>query len=222
MGTFRQAPAPYADREYAGRRIAEDLLDLHDQPDTLVVGLARGGVPVAAAVGRTLGAPFEALVVRKLGVPGYEEVAFGALAAHGKHIAEVRVPRVMDEMATAGTQPAAMAEVFERERTELLRRQQSFLRGRAPDMDGRTVILCDDGLATGATMRAAIEVVRMNEPASLVVAVPVGPPEVCAEIAALADRFVCPLQPAGFRAVGAFYAHFPQLTDDEVLRVLGG
>lgn len=222
MGPLTGAPRPFTDREYAGRELATHFTAYRDRSDVVVLGLARGGVPIAAAVARSIGAPFDALIVRKLGVPGHEEVAFGALAAHGPQQAEVRMDRILASLPPEKRRPEALDEVRDRESAELVRRQQSYLRGRGINVADRTVILCDDGLATGASMRAAVQVVRAYHPDQVIVAAPVGPPEVCSELATVADEVVCPRQPEQFGAVGAFYAGYDQLTDEDVLRILGG
>lgn len=222
MGPTFGAPRPFTDRHYAGQELAARFAAYQGRPDVVVLGLARGGVPVAAEIARSIGAPFDALIVRKLGVPGHEELAFGALAAHGPHQAEVRMDHVLASIPAHMKTREVLDDVRNRESVELLRRQGSYLRGRGIDLAGRTVILCDDGLATGASMQAAIQVVRRSHPERVVVAAPVGPPEVCAELAGFADEVICPRQPEQFGAVGAFYAGYEQLTDEDVLRILGG
>lgn len=222
MGPLPGAPAPFRDRDDAGRELATHLTPYQDRADVVVLGLARGGVPIAAAVSFSIGAPFDALIVRKLGVPGHEEVAFGALAVHGSQRAEVRMDRIIASLPAEKRRPQALDEVRDRESAELLRRQKSYLRGRGIRVAGRTVILCDDGLATGASMRAAVQVMRFGSAARVIVAAPVGPPDVCTELASVADEVVCPRQPEQFGAVGAFYAGYEQLADEDVLRILGG
>lgn len=222
MGPFSGAPRPFTDRHYAGQELATRFSAYQGNRDVVVLGLARGGVPIAAEVARSIGAPYDALVVRKLGVPGHEELAFGALAAHGPDRAEVRMEHVLASLPPESRSVAVLTEVRDRESEELRRRQDSYLRGRGIDLTDRTVVLCDDGLATGASMRAAIEVVRQSHPERIIVASPVGPAEVCAELAGIADEVVCPRQPDDFRAVGEFYAGYDQLTDEDVLRALGG
>lgn len=222
MGPSFGAPRPFTDRHYAGQELATQFASFQGREDVVVLGLARGGVPIAAEVARSIGAPFDALIVRKLGVPGQGELAFGALAAHGPHRAEVRLENVLSSIPPQERTRAALDEVRDWEHVELIRRQGSYLRGRGIDLSGRTVVLCDDGLATGASMRAAIEVVRQSHPERVIVAAPVGPAEVCSELASVADEVICPRQPADFGAVGAFYAGYEQLTDEDVLRLLGG
>ncbi len=222
MGPSFGAPRPFTDRHYAGQELATRFTGYQGNQDVVVLGLARGGVPIAAEIARSIGAPFDALVVRKLGVPGHDELAFGALAAHGPDRSEVRMDHVLASLPPGSRTAEALAEVRDRESGELKRRQDSYLRGRGVDLTDRTVILCDDGLATGASMQAAVEVVRQSHPERIIVAAPVGPAEVCAELSGIADEVVCPRQPDDFEAVGAFYAGYDQLTDEDVLRLLGG
>ena len=209
--------ARYADRRDAGRALAAALGERVD-PSAVVLGLPRGGVVVAAEVAGALGALLDVLVVRKLGVPGYRELAMGAIAAVGDAVETVWVPRVLDRLAP---DPAAVAAVREQEVAELRRRVAAYRGDRpAPALEGRHVLLVDDGLATGATMRVAVSAVRAGLPARLTVAVPVGPPSVVAELAGAADEVVCPLVPADFRAVGQAYADFSETTDAEVVAAL--
>lgn len=186
-----------------------------DRPDVLVLALVRGGVPVAAAVARRLNAPLDVLVVRKLGVPWATELAFGALGPGGV--------RVFNEDIACRLSPADIAGVVNREAKELQRREEMFRSGRGPlDLTGRAVILIDDGIATGATARAAVVVARRLGAARVVLAAPVGAPEAVAEFDALADEVVCPVCPPGFGAVGRYYRDFHQVTDAEVIRLLAG
>lgn len=197
-------------------------MDFEDRQNVVVLGLARGGVPIAAAVSRAIGAAFDAIVVRKLGVPGQEELTFGAVSAHGPHQADVRLERVVASVPAALLAPAAVADVWDRELGELRRHQQSYLRGRAAGVNDKTVILCDDGMVSGASMMAVIKVIRQSDPARVIVAAPVGPAEVCAELARYADEVICPLQPAEFSPVEEFYSEYGHMTDEEVLRILRG
>ncbi len=197
-------------------------MDFEDRQNTVVLGLARGGVPIAAAVARAIGTTFDAIVVRRLGVPGQEQLAFGALAAHGPHQADVRLDRVVASVPSSVLTPEAVAEVWARELRELRRRQQSYLRGRAAGVYDKTVILCDDALVSGASMMAAIKVIQQSDLVRVIVAAPVGPAEVCAELAHYADEVICPLQPTRFGAVEEFYSRYGPMTDDEVLRILRG
>lgn len=176
-----------------------------------VLGLPRGGVLVAAEVAKALRAPLDALTVRKLGVPGHEELAMGAVAAGGGQVLNEELVRRL------GITPAEIGEVEARERRELARREQVYRGDRPfPELKGKTVILVDDGLATGATMKAAIAAVRTVGPSRLVIAAPVAPPETVRELERLADEVVCPLVPAEFEAVGQWYQEFPQTSDQEV------
>ena len=209
-------PAPFRDRADAGRRLAGMLRDLAHRDDLLVLGLPRGGVPVAHEVARALGAPLDVFVVRKLGVPGREELAMGAIAGGNVRVLNTDVVRALQipheaiERATAD------------EQRELERRERAYRGGRPPlAVRDRTAILVDDGLATGSTMRAAVIALREREPARVVVAVPVGAPEACLAMREVADECVCVHAPAAFRGVGLWYDDFAQTTDDEVRELLG-
>lgn len=205
----------FADRRDAGRQLAAALADQAARPDAIVLGLPRGGVPVAFEVAQALRLPLDIFLVRKLGVPGHEEYAMGAIASGG-----VRV--LHDDVVRALRLPvAAIAEVAAREQRELERREAAYREGRpAPVLAGRTVLLVDDGLATGASMEAALEAVRQQAPAHVVVAVPVGPADTCRRLRALADDLVCVATPEPFDAVGYWYRAFPQTSDDEVRELL--
>ena len=183
-------------------------------------GLPRGGVPVAARIGARLAAPVDVLVVRKIGAPGHEELAIGAVAAGlaGQGGAPVLNDELIARLGLSANQVAERAEVANRELAERSHRLRDDRA--APDAAGRTVVVVDDGMATGATMRAAVTALRATSPAAIVVAVPVGAPEACAAIGALVEELVCPLQPRGFRAVGQWYDDFSETTDDEVRRLL--
>lgn len=207
------AGAAYADRTEAGDRLATELTGYAGRDDVVVLGLVRGGVPVAARVASALRAPLDVMVVRKLGVPWSPEVAFGALGPDGVavHNAEVE-----SYLSTADVQAVTRTEA-----EELERREQLYRKGRPPlSLQDRVVIIVDDGLATGATARAAVAVARRLGAARVVVAVPVGAPEAVATLRNEADEVVCPLVPAGFGAVSRFYQQFPQTTDDEVVGLL--
>jgi erythromycin esterase-like protein/predicted phosphoribosyltransferase len=208
-------PGLFIDRRDAGRRLAEKIAGYSNRPDVLVLALPRGGVPVAYEVARVLNAPLDVFVVRKLGVPGYEELAMGAVATGG-----VRV--LNDELVERLGIPAPLIDaVVARERQELARREHLYRDGRPqPDVRGRTVILVDDGLATGATMHAAIEALRQQNPARIVVAVPTAPPDTCEEMKRRADEVVCAITPEPFEAVGRWYQDFSQTTDEEVRELL--
>ncbi|MCO1338966.1 hypothetical protein BJH93_08685 [Kocuria polaris] len=212
---------PYADRDAAAEVLAAALHDLADDPGTIVLGLARGGVPVAAGIAQRLSLDWDALVVRKLGVPGQPEVAFGALAAHGRQRAAYRFKAIRSGAAQRAPR-RALLRVEQEERVELERRHRDYLAGRVPDVAGRTVIVADDGLATGATLRAALDVLARSTPARLIAALPVGPPSTCAELETAVDRLVCPHRPANFGAVGAAYERFDQVSDTQVHDLLDG
>lgn len=208
----------YQDRSDAGRELARLLTRYAGREDVQVLGLPRGGVPVAAIVAEQLGAPLDVLVVRKLGLPGHAELAMGAVAAIGDDIQLVRNLSVLTRSATSD---AAFDEVYESEVAELRRRVESYRGARAPvSLRGKTAILVDDGLATGSTMRAAVRAAAGQQPRRIVVAVPVGARDTCDELAAEVDELVCPLIPEPFFAVGYAYRNFSQTSDDEVRRLL--
>ena len=205
----------FRDRADAGRRLAARLTAYAGRPDVLVLALPRGGVPVAFEVARRLGAPLDVFLVRKLGAPGREELAMGALAAGGVRVLNEEVVRNL------AIPDHVIDEAAEREGRELARREHEYRDGRPPpDVRGRTVLLVDDGLATGSTMRAAVAALRRLGPARVVVAVPVGAAETCAELGAEADESVCALTPEPFHAVGLWYEDFTQTTDEEVRDLL--
>jgi erythromycin esterase-like protein/predicted phosphoribosyltransferase len=208
-------PGLFLDRRDAGRRLAQKIAGYSNRPDVLVLALPRGGVPVAYEVARALNAPLDVFVVRKLGVPGYEELAMGAVATGG-----VRV--LNNEIVEGLGIPASMIDaVAARERQELARRERLYRDGRPqPDVRGRTVILVDDGLATGATMHAAIEALRQQGPERIVVAVPTASPDTCEEMKRRADEVICAITPEPFHAVGRWYQEFSQTTDEEVRELL--
>ena len=204
----------YRDRREAGRVLAELLAPLANQPDVLVLGLPRGGVPVAWEVARRLGAALDVFVVRKLGFPGHEELAMGAIASGG-----VRV--LNPEVVAYGVTRDEIERLAEREQRELERRERLFRGDRPPvRVVDRTVILVDDGLATGSTMRAAVRALRQQGAARIIVAVPVAAPSTCAEMEDEADEVVCAATPEPFHAVGLWYEDFRQTTDDEVRELL--
>lgn len=201
----------FDDRVDAGRLLAERLEELGLPDDVLVLGLPRGGIPVAAEVAAALGAPLDALVVRKLGVPGHEELAFGAIALGGVRVLNDDVVR------TAGLTGSDIERVTDRESDELARREVEYRGSRSPlEVRDRTVVVVDDGLATGATMAAAVSALRAGGSNRIVVAVPVGAPSTCAMLAERADEVVCLHQPHNFRAVGLWYRDFSPTTDEEV------
>ena len=209
------APAHFRDRAEAGRYLAERLADLAGRSDLLVLGIPRGGVPVAFEVARALHAPLDVIVVRKLGYPGAEELAMGAIASGGIRVLNQEVLRELPVSTTD------IDEVAARELKELARRERAF-RGRRPPLEprGKIVIVVDDGLATGSSMRAAISAVKEREPAAVVAAVPVGATQTCRSIARSVDRFECVIESAEFFAVGAWYEDFRQTTDEEVRQLL--
>ncbi|ATB43614.1 phosphoribosyltransferase [Cystobacter fuscus] len=205
----------FQDRFEAGRVLGEHLGVYAGRSNTLVLALPRGGVPVGFEVARALGASLDVFVVRKLGVPGHEEFAMGAIATGG-----VRVLNE-DTVRRLGISDEDVARTIEREERELVRRERLFRGVRPPPrIQGRTVILVDDGLATGSTMRAAVLALREQEPACLVVGVPVGAPKTCAAFQNEADEVVCVLSPERFHAVGYFYEDFAQTSDEEVHELL--
>jgi putative phosphoribosyl transferase len=205
----------FKNRSEAGRFLAEQLSAYANRPDTLVLALPRGGVPVAYEVAKALGAPLDVFQVRKLGLPGHEELAMGAIATGG---VRVRNPEVVEYLRIPDE---VIDEVTARERRELERRERLYREGRpALSPRGRVVILVDDGLATGSTMRAAILALRQQQPASIVVAVPVAAKQTCEELRAVADEVVCAVTPDPFYAVGLWYEDFAQTTDEEVRELL--
>jgi putative phosphoribosyl transferase len=205
----------FRDRREAGSKLAEALVEFAERPDVLVLALPRGGVPVAFEVARALKAPLDVFLVRKLGVPGREELAMGALATGGVRLLNdevVRGLRIPDKVINL---------VAAREQRELVRRESAYRGDRpAPEVRGRTVILIDDGLATGTSMRAAIAVLRRKEPARLVVAVPVAAEPTCDEFRADGVEVVCLRTPEPFHAVGLWFEDFAQTTDEEVRELL--
>ena len=208
--------APFADRSEAGRLLGERLSDLRGE-DAVVLGLPRGGVPVAAEVAHALDAPLDVFVVRKLGAPGRPELAMGAIATGG---VQVRNEGVVQQL---GISAEAIDEVAADELRELRRREREYRGDRPPpELSGRVVLLVDDGLATGSTMLAAVQAVRQLGPRRLVVAVPVGARQSCDAVAEVADEVVCLRAPQDFMAVGFHYEDFSQTSDDEVREALEG
>jgi predicted phosphoribosyltransferase len=208
-------PTAFRDRSEAGRRLAERLDAYAGRPDVLVLALPRGGVPVGYEVARALEVPLDVFVVRKLGVPGHEELAMGAIATGGVCVLNedvVQALRIPDRLIEA---------VAAREFRELERRERAYRGARpAPDVRGRTVVLVDDGLATGSTMRAAVAALRRLGPARIVVAVPTAAPSTCDAFRREADECVCDITPDPFHAVGVWYEDFAQTTDEEVRDLL--
>ena len=206
---------PFTDRADAGRQLAEALAAYAGDPGVIVLALPRGGVPVGYEVAQRLAAPLDVYVVRKLGVPGHEELAMGALAADGTCVVDE------DLIASLHVDPAALDDVVTREIAELRRREQAYRNDRPePEIAGKTAIIVDDGLATGATMRAAAIALRGRGPRSIVAAAPVATPRTCAALRDVVDRVVCVQTPEPFHAVGLYYQNFEQTSDDEVRRLL--
>jgi putative phosphoribosyl transferase len=206
---------PFADRVDAGRKLAERLASYAGRRDVIVLGLPRGGVPVALEVARSLRAPLDIFLVRKLGAPGHEELAMGAIASGGIVVVHDDVVKALKISSDA------LLDEVDSQRTELTRREAIY-RGDRPllDVKGKTVILIDDGMATGSSMRAAVAALRRKDPARIVVAVPVGAASTCTELLAVADECVCVLAPENFRAVGLWYDDFAQTLDEEVCCIL--
>lgn len=206
---------PYRDRRHAGAELAARLHHLEGRNDVVVLALPRGGVPVGYEVARAIGAPLDVFLVRKLGLPDHRELAMGAIASGG-----VRV--LNDEVVSWYRVPQTAIEAVAREeQAELERREREYRAGRTVvPLQGRVVVLVDDGLATGSTMKAAVQAVRAHHPAKIVVAVPVGSPDTCQEFADISDEIVCARAPERFAAVGQWYRDFSQTTDEEVRDLL--
>ena len=215
MATTINTGQPFADRQAAGVELAKRLSHFKSTRDLVVLALPRGGVPVGYEVARELNASLDVFLVRKLGVPGHEELAMGAIASGGVRVLNddvvdwYRIP------------PHIIDSVARQEQSELERREREYRAGRAAmDLRNRVVILVDDGLATGSTMKAAVQAVRAHDPARIVVAVPVGAPETCEAFGSVADEVVCARTPQPFSAVGLWYRDFSQTTDAEVRTLL--
>lgn len=205
----------FRDRTDAGRELARRLSTYSARPELLVLAVPRGGVPVGYEIAHALGAPLDVLLVRKLGVPGYPELAMGAIAAGGLQVLNQDILTELD------IPESAIEDVVAREKLELLRRERVFRSGRPPlAVRGSNIIVVDDGLATGATMRAALEMLRLQRPASLTVAVPVAAEESCDGIRKLSDTFICLATPEPFDGIGAWYHDFSQLSDADVCALL--
>jgi putative phosphoribosyl transferase len=210
-----QTPIAFRDRREAGQLLASLLRHLHDRADVVVLALPRGGVPVAYEVALAIGAPLDVFAVRKLGVPGHEELAMGAIGSGGAYVLNY------DLIDALGVTRGDIVRIAGREREELERRQHLYRDSRPyPDIEGKTVVLIDDGLATGASMLVAVNALRQKHPAQIIVAVPVAPPETCAMLREHADDVVCYETPEPFGGVGAWYEDFSQTTDDEVRAML--
>lgn len=205
----------FADRADAGRRLADALAEYADNPDVVVLALPRGGVPVGYEVARRLHAPLDLYLVRKLGVPGHEELAMGAVASDGTCVVDE------DLIGSLHIDEASLDDVIRRETAELRRRETAYRESRPKlDLAGKIAIVVDDGLATGATMRAAAMALRAQAPAAIVTAVPVAALRTCASLQRVVDRVVCLHTPEPFHAVGLYYQNFDQTGDDEVRRLL--
>jgi predicted phosphoribosyltransferase len=206
---------PFANRREAGKELASRLLTYRGRDDVVVLALPRGGVPVAYEIAEALDAPLDIFVVRKLGMPGHPEFAMGAIASGGVRVLNEDVVR------SYGIPNSAIEAVAQQELAELERREREYRQGRPMrDLRDKTVILVDDGLATGSTMRAAVRAVRAHKPARVIVAVPVGAPGTCEEFADIADETICARTPEPFSAVGLWYRDFSQTTDEEVRALL--
>jgi putative phosphoribosyl transferase len=203
--------AYFLDRHDAGRRLSRELSGYADRSDVIVLALPRGGVPVGYEVATALHVPLDVFVVRKLGVPGQEELAMGAIASGGVRILDEDIIR------RAGVTTEHLRRVTAAEQAELERRERQYRGDRPfPDLSGKTVILVDDGLATGSTMRAAVAALRQEGPSRVVVAVPVAAEETCEAFRHIADDIICAVTPEPFYAVGLWYADFSQTQDEEV------
>jgi putative phosphoribosyl transferase len=203
------------DRREAGQLLSSKLRHYANRPDVIVLGLPRGGVPVAYEVASALDAPLDVFLVRKIGMPGHEEYAVGALASGGLKV----LNRLLLE--AYGISEDDLAETVAREQAELERREREYRKGLPPlEVAGKTVILVDDGLATGSSMLAAVRALNEARPARVVVAVPVAPPQTCEDQRAVADQVVCALTPEPFLGVGGWYANFDQTSDREVKELL--
>lgn len=209
-------PTTFHNRIDAGQHLAERLLDLRDDPGVIVLGLARGGVPVAAEVASVIHAPLDVLMVRKIGVPGHEELAMGAIASGDQIVLD---NHIITEFGVTENQVQA---VIDREREVLIQRDRLY-RGEnpSPDLRDKTVLLIDDGLATGSTMLVAIQAVKQQHPARIIVGVPVGASDTVEKIGREVDRIECISSPADFRAVGQWYRDFRPTSDDDVIAALG-
>jgi predicted phosphoribosyltransferase len=215
MKRSRTAGPLFRDRFHAGRLLAERLSAYEGRPDVVVLGLARGGMPVAYEVAGALAAPLDVFLVRKLGVPGHEELAMGAIASGGVRVLN---PDVVRSLAIPGQVIEAVAG---RETAELARREVLYRGDRGPvDLEGNVVVIVDDGLATGASMRAAVTGVRERRPRSIIVAVPTAAPEACAALGRLVDDIICLAQPDPFYGVGYWYEDFAQTGDEVVTSLL--
>jgi putative phosphoribosyl transferase len=205
----------FQDRRDAGQQLAEALVFLKDREGLLILGIPRGGVVVAAEISCVLGAPLDVFIARKIGAPGNPELAIGAVSSSGEVVLDERL------VAGLGVPPGYVEAEIARQREEIARRMIAYRGGRpSPELMGKTVVLVDDGVATGATTLAALRTLRASDPAELILAVPVGPPDAITLLSAEADRVICLHTPEWFWAVGAFYVDFDQIADEEVVRLL--
>lgn len=208
MNTFK-------DRAEAGKLLAERLSEYAGKPNTFVLALPRGGLPVGFEIAESLRVPLDVFLVRKLGVPGHEELAMGAIATGGVRVLNREVVDALN------IPPDVIDRVAEAEQHELERREREYRDDWPfPDVRGKTVILVDDGLATGSTMRAAVEALGQLSPGKVIIAVPTAPPETCEEFAQIVDQVICLITPEPFYGVGLWYREFPQMTDDQVRELL--
>jgi predicted phosphoribosyltransferase len=208
---------PYENRRQAGIELAAHVEHLHGRGDVVVLALPRGGVPVAHEVARALNAPLDIFLVRKLGLPGHAELAMGAIASGGVRVLNEDIVRWFN------VPIAVIDNVARKEEAELVRREREYRAGRPSiELSDRIVLLVDDGLATGATMKAAVLAVRAQRPSRIIVAVPVGSPDTCRELADIADEVACARTPKHFTAVGQWYRDFSETTDQEVRDLLHG
>lgn len=205
----------FTDRQQAGLILAELLKNHLNKTDVIALALPRGGVPVAYEIATALSIPLDVFIVRKLGIPGHEECAMGAIASGETMVINESMVRALD------LQKNSIDSVVKAELEEMKRREDVY-RGkrRFPDLANKQIILIDDGIATGATIKAAIRAIRTHKPAEIIVAVPVGSQDACQSIIPLVDKLICPLQPIHFYAVGLWYETFSQTTDDEVISLL--
>jgi predicted phosphoribosyltransferase len=205
----------YDDRYQAGRVLVDSLKNYAKRTDVIVLALPRGGVPVGYEIAHKLSLPLDIFIVRKLGVPGHEELAMGAIASGGITVLNEEIVNLLH------ISTEAIDRIQKSEQEELLRREQVYRGNRpSPDLLGKTIILVDDGIATGYTMRAAIAALKQKKPAKLIVAIPVAARSTCDEIAPLVDEIICPMRPVNFYAVGLWYNDFSQTTDEEVMQLL--
>jgi predicted phosphoribosyltransferase len=205
----------FTDRQEAGTILAEYLKDYANKSNVIILALPRGGVPVAYEIATALAIPLDIFIVRKLGVPGHEELAMGAIASGGIVIFNKALVNQLN------LEQSSIDNVLQVEQKELLRRELLYRGDRPfPELLGKTIILVDDGIATGSTMFAAVKALRKHKPASIIIAVPVAARETCEEMNTLVDKIICPLQPINFYAVGLWYENFSQTSDHEVIELL--